>query len=282
MKQTITYLLNKGYTSRETAEKLGVSKKTVLRIAKKHGLEFKNKPVRKNVIDPKVIKKLVQKGYSDIDISKMLKINRSSVNKICLKHSIKRNYKVKLTKKEKALLIGTLLGDASLSFLGKQTRINFEHGHKQEDYCRWKAAQFKNLSFKVKNVKRKTIDKRTNIYYKSTLAFSKSTQTLNKWHKLLYKNKKIIPEVLLEYFNSLSLAVLYMDDGTKCSSSYSLATHCFDKKSLDIFNKMCMRKFGIQWNINKNHQLYLPVKYKKTFEKLVKPYMHPTMMYKLH
>lgn len=280
-KTVISYLINKGYTSRKSAERLGVSKKDVLRAAKHYGLNYNNIPKRFDTVDSIVIKKLIKRGYKDTQIAKLLNINRQSVNRICNKNNINREYKANLTKREKAILIGTLLGDASLNKQNR-TRFSFEHSYKQKEYCEWKAKQFSSIPVKVKTSTRKTIDKRNKKYYRSTTAFSKSYSDLNNWYDLLYKETKQIPKALLKYYNSLSLAIHFMDDGSKNSSSYSLATHCFSKNDLVVFNNMCKRKFGISWNINKSGQLYLPTKYKDIFTNLVKQYIHPTLIYKLH
>ena len=73
-----------------------------------------------------------------------------------------------------------------------------------------------------------------------------------------------------------------MDDGTKTNSSYRLATNSFTKNSLDVFIKFCQDKFKITFTIHNENKLYLPFKYRKKFEEIIKPYVHPTLMYKLH
>lgn len=277
----IRYLHKKGTTSCEVAEYLKVSKKTVLRIAKQNGIIFNNIPKRFDTVDPIIIKKLIKRNYRDVEIAKMLNINRQSVNRICLKNKIKRNYKIKLTKREKAVIIGTLLGDASLKFSGRQTSITFVHSLKQKEYCIWKAEQLKRLGININQSKRNIPDKRNGNYYEAITVNTKGYLNLTDWYKKMYTPKKVINEELLKHYNALSLAIHFMDDGYK-HNSYGLSTDCFSKKDLLMFNDFCLKKFNIIWTITKANRLYLPAKYKDRFTKLIKPYIHKELEYKLH
>lgn len=53
------------------------------------------------------------------------------------------------------------------------------------------------------------------------------------WDAAFYKNnKKVIPFELFNYFTEVSLAFMFMDDGTKTHNSYSIATNCFTTEEL--------------------------------------------------
>lgn len=279
-KQVITYLINKSYTSRQAAKLLKADQGTVLSYANQFGLKFdKNIPKRADTVETPIVRKLVKRGYSDIEISKILNINRQSVGRIIRKKNFQRIYKVSLNKRQKAILIGTLLGDASLNKVA-QTRIMFSHSLKQKEYCLWKAEQLFSLDFRNHEFQR--FDNRTKKTYSGITCYSLATQTLNEWFDLLYVPKKIIPNKLLQYYNNLSLAIHFMDDGYKNTSTYGLATNSFSREDLDKFNNMCEQKFGIKWTIRKDHTLYLPFEYKNTFTNLIKEFIHPELMYKLH
>lgn len=282
MRQTITYLIKKGYTHREGAKRLNISPDMVLRLARKFELKFSNIPKRPDTVEPIIIRKLVKRNYSPNKISELLNIAPQTVYKIMLKHNIKQNYKVDLTNRQKAILIGTLLGDSSLRRTANQTSFVGGHCLEQKDYCLWKLDELKELEIKHFEYLNRKPDVRTGNTYKAIQFYSSATTTLNEFYDSLYIPKKEISENLLKYYNNLSLAVHYMDDGYIRNTSYCLCTDSFSKESLDIFIKMCERKFGITWTIDKRNRLYLPVRYKKTFTNLIKNYMHKTMMYKLH
>jgi DNA-binding CsgD family transcriptional regulator len=282
MRQTITYLIKKGYTHREGAKRLNISPDMVLRLARKFDLKFSNIPKRPDTVEPIIIKKLVKRGYTTIEISKLLNIHKSTIDNIILKFNIQRNYKVKLSKRQKAVLIGTLLGDSSLRRTKHQTSFVGGHSLNQKEYCLWKINELKELNIKHFDSLNKKPDNRTHKVYKNIQFYSSATESLNMFYDLSYIPNKEISEKLLKYYNALSLAVHYMDDGYIRNTSYSLCTDSFSTQSLNIFIEMCQRKFGITWRIDKRNRLYLPVRFKKTFTNLIKNYVHKTMMYKLH
>jgi recombination protein RecA len=120
-----------------------------------------------------------------------------------------------LTKRQTALLIGTILGDAFLQKTGKHNaRLRFEHSAAQKEYIVWKASVFGRLfSSKPKYLERK--HPKTGAVYKYYRHQSESTPIFGEWHKVFYVNggKKIPKNIETLLKNPLSLAVWYMDDG---------------------------------------------------------------------
>jgi len=53
--------------------------------------------------------------------------------------------KVALTKKEKDVILGTLLGDGYLNKRGNNIRLQMVHGPKQEKYIKWKALKMNKI-----------------------------------------------------------------------------------------------------------------------------------------
>lgn len=90
-KQVLTYLINKGYTSRESAKLLRKDQGTVLSYANRYGLKYNNIPKRADTVDKTIVKKLVKRGYSDNEISKLLNINSKSVSRIIRKHGDRKS-----------------------------------------------------------------------------------------------------------------------------------------------------------------------------------------------
>lgn len=122
---------------------------------------------------------------------------------------------MKLTKRQRAILAGALLGDAYLQKTGERNaRLRLEHGGKQKEYLAWKTAQFPRQFFRpmtrIARVHPGT--KQTYVYYR---AQSHATPILGAWHSRFYPNgKKQIPGDLAEILeDSVMLAVWYMDDG---------------------------------------------------------------------
>jgi hypothetical protein len=122
---------------------------------------------------------------------------------------------VKLTKRQEAILVGTVLGDAYLQKTGtKNARLRLEHSDKQKEYVLWKAKSFPKL-FQGKPTLLKRRHPKTNKIYSYVRHQSNSSPIFGKWREVFYQNgKKLIPKTLSSILtDSLSLAVWYMDDG---------------------------------------------------------------------
>ena len=288
-KQVLFYLWKKGYTSREIAVKMNSNKSAVLKLAKKYGIKFVHTYDYPNTIDSVVVKKLAKRLYSNSEIAKMLNTTKNTINTIKQRNNIDSSkYKLKKYYKESnigtkqfALLAGCLLGDGSINGSGY---FSCAHSSAQRDYCKWKA-DFLSQTLKVswkEDIAR--FDKRTNkTYYSCIFGISQISSFLKKWREELYVPKKIITEDFLKrYYTDLSLAIHFMDDGYKTNSSYRIATNGFDKESLEAFISFCREKFKINFVVRSENRLYLPIRYKERFEKIIMPYIHPTLMYKIH
>jgi hypothetical protein len=74
-----------------------------------------------------------------------------------------------VTKRQKEILIGTILGDGYLQKTGKRNaRLKLEHSERQRDYLWWKYEELKNLmQDKPKRIERyNPVWKRTYVYYR--------------------------------------------------------------------------------------------------------------------
>lgn len=117
-----------------------------------------------------------------------------------------------LSKRQKAILVGTLLGDGNLSKHGQNYRLFVKHSNSQSVLAKWKRKEFDNitkmnLNFFEQEVKNKK--------YKFCQFVTLTHKEFNEYHKIFYsKNRKIIPKEINNILNNpLSLAVWIMDDG---------------------------------------------------------------------
>jgi hypothetical protein len=121
-----------------------------------------------------------------------------------------------MLKRQREILIGTILGDASLQSIGRRNaRLRLEHSEKQKEYIFWKYEQLKNLmQSRPKKIERfNPRFKKTYVYYRCQ---SHSSPTLGKYRRYFYdeEGRKRIPEQIELLLRSpLTLAVWYMDDG---------------------------------------------------------------------
>jgi hypothetical protein len=120
-----------------------------------------------------------------------------------------------MTRKQEAILAGSILGDAFLQKTGaRNARLRFEHGAKQKEYLLWKAKAFPRL-FQGRPTHLSRVHPKTKVTYEYWRAQSNAMPELGKWQSIFYpKGKKQIPATLAEFFTEpLALAVWYMDDG---------------------------------------------------------------------
>lgn len=246
--------------------------------------------MRKLKINPDKVKELVKKGKTDKEISVELNCSEIGVWGCRNRNNIVRpsfavSKEVQIGKIEMEILKGCLLGDGNLYIekKAKNPRFSCEHSMSQRDYCKWKYKELSSINPFYKELVRKTEDKRNGNIYQSAKVRTNANPCYHEIYPHLYKNGvKVITEEFLNGFSALSLAVMYMDDGfNSIEGGIFISTNSFTDKDLDVFYGYCFKKFGLKFKKVSRNQSYLPIKFYEKFETLVKPYIHPTMMYKL-
>lgn len=77
-----------------------------------------------------------------------------------------------------------------------------------------------------------------------------------------------------------------MDDGSKTNNTVKIATNCFTYEEIQFLSAVLYKKYNLKTNPqssgrNKGHVLYLSTSSMVEFSNIVKPYMLPSMYYKL-
>ena len=190
-----------------------------------------------------------------------------------------------MTDFQKQVLIGTMLGDANFSMgkNGVSPSMSCAHGIKQKEYCEYKTKIFESLGAKCNYHKRNTIDKRTNIYYEDYTMYVPANPEFLPYFKSFYPNgKKVIPFDLFNQFTEVSLAFMFMDDGSKASSGYRIATNCFTKSDIMQFQNFLLEKFNIETSLCADNSIYIRANSRNLFTYLISPYMIDCLRYKLN
>jgi hypothetical protein len=78
-----------------------------------------------------------------------------------------------------------------------------------------------------------------------------------------------------------------MDDGSKCGSSVKIATNCFTEKEVLFLCEILKKKYNIissksKTGRDKEYIIYIYKSSLLNFSNIVKPYMLPSMYYKLN
>ena len=193
-----------------------------------------------------------------------------------------------------SIIIGSLLGDGHLEKRnrGIGTRIKFEQSNKNVEYLMWFHSYLSTRGYCNINKPelKKRIRKNGEIYFHysiNTYTFS----SFNWIHDMFYmcsegKYVKIIPHNIEQYLTPLALAIWFMDDGSKLKKGAKIATNCFTYKELSQLCEILKNKFNLTITIhsggkNKGNTLYISSQSMSTFSNIVKPYMLPTLYYKL-
>lgn len=282
-------MYNAGMTDVDIANTLSISSALVGTYRHKKGLKTKFNYDDLAKIHKADFEPLFFSGKSDQEIADILGVSVDGVygfrqRNSYLRESYKINKSIPLTQLNKEVLLGTLLGDSSLT-LGNgavNPRLTCSHCIQQKEYLEYKSSLLENLGSKVSTAIRKQYDTRTNkIYTGYTMSLPANPELLPLYKAFYVDHKKVIPMELMSDFSALSLAILFMDDGSKTKNSYQIATNCFSEKEITLFRVFLLQKFNIETTMQKSHVIYIRAKSRDTFTSLVKPYICDCMKYKL-
>lgn len=97
---------------------------------------------------------------------------------------------------------------------------------------------------------------------------------------------KIIPRNISEFLTPLALAIWFMDDGSKINNTVRIATNNFSFEEIEFLSTVLYNKYNLKSKPqsagkSKGHILYFSSSSMVEFSNIVKPYMHPSMFYKL-
>lgn len=189
-----------------------------------------------------------------------------------------------------SVIIGSLLGDSNAEKRSlRGTRIRFSQCSKNVEYLMWFHKFFAIRNYCSSDIPKLTekIGKKGKIhyyYYINTYTFT----SLDFIYDLFYENKiKIVPKNIEEYFTPLALAIWIQDDGAKVSAGLKLCTNSFIKKDVQYLSTIIKNLYNLDNTVQsagKNNQyiIYFPKRSMKNLSKLVKPFMLPSMYYKLN
>lgn len=192
-----------------------------------------------------------------------------------------------LSEKQKAILVGLMLGDGFLEHRYKYPRLRIDQSLKHKEYVDWLYDQFKDFCLQ-KPFRLDRVDKRNGKIYSHYIFTTVTSFSLVECRNIFYKKrKKIIPKNLRSLLkNELSLAVWYMDDGFKrsdCNSLY-LCTSGFTINEQRFLQDILQKLYGFESKIHfagKNTRIYFPVSSAKRFCDLIRPFVLPVFHYKL-
>ena len=193
----------------------------------------------------------------------------------------------------RSAIIGTILGDSSLC--GKQAKtIVTGHGPKQLDYLYHKKDLFE--SFCSAGTRVKQAQGMDHDFYR---LWTTTHHRYTALYTLIYKaGKKEITPKLLEKFDEVGLAFLFMDDGCKEAffdkkyqqkvlKSYKFSLNSFSKEEVELLSLWLFEKYSIESKVYLDRGIYPYLRISKKvsrdlFANLIDPFVIDSMKYKLY
>ncbi len=200
-----------------------------------------------------------------------------------------------MDRKTRGILVGMVLGDGHLQ-VSKDTRYKnswknifvVKHSEKQRDYIRYKAE----LLHKHLGGKKPQVHEINNNGFPGYVLY-KSDKYFRHLYRRMYKDRiKVITRKVLEMLTDEGLAIWYMDDGSLCAKKRGgkihafdlfLNTYCSEEECQEIV-KFFKERYGIKFTVSKNKgkfRVRCGTKEARKFIEIVKPYIIPSMLYKV-
>lgn len=183
-------------------------------------------------------------------------------------------------KEQISALVGTLLGDSSISKTGQYAT---GHGEAQKEYAEHKAALFNS---NIKEYSR--LDK---FHYRVDGISNAHTRY---FREALYPNGAKEVKNVLHLLDEISLAYWYMDNGSRRNNSLVICTDSFTYEEHEMIVEMFKNKFNVNaeirniYNTNPKtktktlaYRISMNSKDSEKFFDLVAPYIIPSMRYKI-
>lgn len=197
--------------------------------------------------------------------------------------------RLKLTKRQKEIIVGLLLGDGHLETqnYGKTFRLKVEQSIAHKAYVDWLFSELQEFVLTGPKARKKLS------YGKIRWNYGFQTLSLGSLRFFAHQfygepaGEKRIPRIIRKLLSSLVLAVWFMDDGqikSKKHRTLLINTQSFSRKDLQVLQAALRERFGIETSLQKARgqwRLYLQSSTIKTFLKLINPYLIPSMRYKI-
>tara|TARA_B100000745_G_scaffold98440_1_gene62731 strand:- start:322 stop:924 length:603 start_codon:yes stop_codon:yes gene_type:complete len=192
-----------------------------------------------------------------------------------------------LSKQQKDILTGLILGDGHLEFNGcRGTRLQVKQAESRKEYVWWLFENFRQYT-KTPPQQRKD----TGQWYFGTRFY----EDFEEIRQNFYQDKeKIVPNNIEQILNSpISLAVWFMDDGhldyrERSHHAYHISTDSFRVEDVDKLQQLLLNRFNIKAKTylslcrgKRYPKIYIGKEGRKTFEKTILPFILPCFRYKL-
>ena len=196
---------------------------------------------------------------------------------------------IKLTTLQREVLVGILLGDASLQTETSQTyRLRISQSEQHKDYLFHLYDIFKNLT-PSPPVRYEFLDSRNpgKKYFRWSFATTQQACFRFFAHQFYDGNKKKVPKLIHKWLTPRSIAYWYMDDGAQKWKGKSLGvrfcTDTFTHQEVILLKNVLHDKFGLKTSVEKKQQvwrIYISSSSYDLLKSLIFSYFTESMLYK--
>ena len=190
-----------------------------------------------------------------------------------------------------SILIGSLLGDGTMERDGNGSRFSFYQEKTHGEYLLWLHKTISNLGYCKKDIPVIQTRYGKNGELRYFFRFRTFTYSSFNWiHDEFYPKslgRKIIPKIIDQYLSPMALAIWIMDDGTRFKNKgLKFCTNAFTLKEIKYLSLILKNKYSLESTIHKlsvvnQYNIYIPKSSINPLIKIVKPYIHPSMYYKI-
>lgn len=192
-----------------------------------------------------------------------------------------------------SILIGSLLGDGHMEKDGEGSRFTFYQGKKNGEYLLWLHKRLFELGYCKQELPliqtRLDLNGELRYHYRlRTFTYS----SLNWIYEAFYINgRKVFPPFIGEYLSAEALAIWIMDDGTQPKTKNKglrFSSHNFLLTECKFMQEILKKNYDLDTTLHKitgtvplRYNIYVVKSSMDKLIRIVKPYIHPTMLYKL-
>ena len=218
-------------------------------------------------------------------IIKGMKVIPREAGRVTYSTKIRELKNLPFTEKQKAIIIGMILGDGCLcdNWSKTNSRLIVSHSIDQSEYIWWKYHELKSHILTPPR------------YYERNRSLTIRTIShpeITKFREVFYAQKrKIVPQNIAKLItNPLVLAVWFMDDGNNTqrngkSCGYHINTQSFTHKENKLLAESLRKIYGTEATLERNHEKYRLAVWKKDsrekIRNLTQPHILKDMLYKI-
>lgn len=189
---------------------------------------------------------------------------------------------MKFSQGQRAMLVGTLLGDGSIAKHGNHHRLFVKHKLAHQSLAQLKYERFREFI----SMEPHFFDQRLGgKQYPCVQFVTKTNPIFDEWRSHFYEDRrKIVPTDIDRDLSAEAVAVWLMDDGAADYAGITFQTHGFRREETDRLAAALRDRHGLETGVRKNRGSWIVYVYASSVSRLrdlAGPYVLPDLSYKL-